>query len=461
MSATHRMNGRHREFRTVCVLALSGLLLAEAVMAQTTDQPPKNPIDQALQQEVDRAKLQASLAEEQQKKAEAERKELEAQLPKATAKGTEGSVTVGGGAGYYAELLAYSTLQSASKIVVGRIRDKVAGKTVILTDQFDMAANDTLWQSISLKLDDFDDLFTKLKQRYPIDLARPLDTKTLETPAALLVGPAILGAAADIAAFFRVSREITGRTVTLSSRALVADVASHLAPACGGVVIPALRVGAANSLVQRLRSLQKQSHEAAARRDKVRVQLKADQANLDRVNTRLTAKRAELEKLTKEKPGQEETKAVQKAVEDLETELLQPANLVTRWTRISDELDKAVQAFDAFEGTLLSRPAGSGLSPIETVAAVDQIRDLGDKGEVLYVGIASQGAEIEITKSAWTSGRISYVGGSVVTFFLISGGGAYLASGSLPGCRTDSFKGRGGSTGLRLPGSTAAAGSTP
>ena len=55
----------------------------------------------------------------------------------------------------------------------------------------------------------------------------------------------------------------------------------------------------------------------------------------------------------------------------------------------------------------------------------------------LYVGIAGQGGEVQITKSIWTGGRISYIGGSTSVYFLTDGAGVLYAAGA----KSDYLKG--------------------
>jgi hypothetical protein len=433
---------------------LGGLLLlspflTETTMAQTTTTPttptptPTSPEIEELRRQVERAELEKKLTE-------FERAELVAKLPTSQTKGPDGSVTLKDGAGYYAELLAYGTLRTTAAAIAEEVKSKITGKTVVLSDQFDLATNDTLWQLIDSRLTDFDGRLQALIDRYQAnDGSGGINVTEVEAvPAAALVAlPAILGAASDIAAFFRVNREITGRAVKLSNRALLAEMAKALL-AQGPVVVPSLRVGATGSLVTRLSALQEKRRKVNEIRTAVRKHIAPDPVRLEQLTTQLTAKRAELAELRKAGAPAATIQVVTQEAQRIETDRVREATRIDRWKRATDEIDPVLQEFTALETTLTSRPAGQAQSPLEAVAGVDVIRSLGGNGKTLLVSIESQGAEIEVTKTAWTSGRISYIGGSVVSFFLLDDKGTLQAAGTIPQHRAASFRGAKGATAL-------------
>jgi hypothetical protein len=428
---------------------LFSLFQTETTMAQ--DNSNQTPATQTPDPELDALKRQVERAKLEKELAEAQRAAFDAQLPKTQTKGPEGNVTLQAGAGYFSEILAYRTLSDTSTKIFDLVKNKLTDP-VILTDQLDVSTNDALWRLIDLKLTDFDGRFDNALNRYPLKADGSVDVVNAEAvPAALLAAPAILGAAADIAAFFRVNREITARTVTLSVRALLAEMAKKLLAENKQVLMPSLLIGGQGKLFTRLADLQTKRRTLADRREKIRDTIKPDPVLLEQLGKDLAAKREELAKVKEKDPKDPRIPGLENDVQDLDQRRADQARKVAAWKRATDEIDPLIQEFNALETTLTSRPTGQAQSPLEAVATVDVIRSQGAQAKVLYVSVVSQGAEVEITKTAWTSGRISYIGGSVVSFFLVSGGenGKLEASGMIPAHLSDSFKGSIGSGELR------------
>ncbi|MEP7012174.1 MAG: hypothetical protein ABJC13_17770 [Acidobacteriota bacterium] len=259
----------------------------------------KDPRITELEAEVARATLEKNLATLRKEAAEAQQAELVATLPKTTTKGVTGDVTTKDGAGYFAEILAYRTLKVASGQVAEATKGKTSEKTVVLTDQFDLAANDALWQLIDLKFSDFEKRFTwLLDTRYKPKDDGSFDLTTQQGGILALVAlPAILGAAADIAAFFRVNRDLIGRLVTLSSRALLAEMAAAVRVNCKEVIIPGFHVGGQGLLYKRLGDLQGLRQRTAELRAKLQDQIKPNASEVDRQSADLKAAEQKLEKL--------------------------------------------------------------------------------------------------------------------------------------------------------------------
>jgi hypothetical protein len=448
MRARESIRHKGLRHRVAVAVLLAAAVAPEAIMAQQQGESAANPEIKALQAEVERAKLEKELAEAQQLAAEAARKELEAGLPKSATKGAEGSLTVGGGGGYYAELLAYKALENSSVSLGETLKADLDDQTVVLTDLVDLDKDDVLWQIIDAKLTDFEGRFDALDKQFPsrTDDKEKVDVTKLELAATALVAlPAMLGAAADIAAFFRVNREIAGRTVTIGNRSLLASVAGAIKRKSprARVIVPNLRMNATNSLVNRLSETQKKRREAVRKREAIRLELAFDPSQKENLTAGLTAKRVELERLTKANASAPQLQKVEGEIEKLSRELTGIANKEAMWARISEQFSAVITAFDSLEATLTSRAAGQALSPLEAISTIDAIRSLSSK-KVLVVGLASQGAEMEITKSAWTSGRISYIGGNVLSYFLISDTGEVEAAGTRSSHVADSFKGKDG-----------------
>lgn len=430
----------------------------EITMAQDSEEPttePTNPALMPLEEELARLDLEKKIAERKKEIAEAEQATREAKLPETDTEGLEGTVTLQDGAGYYSEILAYRTLSKTSDNLADKVRKSLENETVVLTDEFDLSQNAALWEIIHGKLKDFEQRFDALLKQYPLRDDGTIDMTKPETLlAAATVIPAFLGAAADIAAFFKVNREIKARTVSLSNRALLSEVAHAILPQEGQngatILIPSLRIGGKGKLTAKLEDLRGKRREAAARREKIRDQLDLDPVRLEKLTKKLASKEAEKAKLEGTGDDPAKVAALEQEIQQLTEERLPLSRRAARWKEITEQFDPLIQAFDALDSTLTTRPSGEGQAPLEAVATIDVIKGQTPAPWLLYLEVVSQGAEIEITKSMWSSGRISYIGGSVVAYFLLDGDGKLISSGALPRHLASSFKGRRGAQTLSM-----------
>ncbi len=388
-----------------------------------------NPELKNLQDEVDRLSLEQKKAEALKAIAEANKAAVAASLPATETKGKTGSVTVDDKAGYFAELMAYSTLSDSACSIDEMLQKEVKGKTVVVTAQVDLSQQAALWELVHLKLgrfqDDFDYLISQFdKQGEPVKK----EFQPESVGAAAITLTSLLGAASDIAAFFRVDRELKGRDVTLSERALVADVAGQLE--AEEVLVPDLAVAGDRPLVHQIERAQERKAEIAVRLDAISTRLAATEVDREQ-------KKTEWEKLKKEKASADQVAQAKKAFEAA-------GGTVEKLKRRETRFETVITAFDSFMNALGTAPAAGGKSPLEMVAAVDLVRG-NENALLLYLDIASQGAELHISKSAWRSGRVSYIGGSVAVFFLVDQKGLVKMAGSMPRSATSSFEGREGS----------------
>ncbi len=423
------------------LVLVSLLCTPEATMAQettpadeeTTEPSDTNPELKALQDKVARLTLEKQRAEALKAIAEANKAALSAALPDTDATGKEGDVTVDDKAGYYAELMSYSTLTASAAEIGEALKSDIEGKTVVVTDQTDLPQQAALWEVIHLKVSRFQDDFDHLVERFDENAQLKSGVRTESVAVTATILTSLLGAASDIAAFFRVDREIKGRDITLSERALVAEVARHLT--AEKIKIPDLAVAGDRPLIHQLNAAQTKKGEIVVRLEAARPQLARATQDRDQ-------KKAIWEKLKKDKAPAEEIEGAKKAFDSA-------AATVVEWTRKVTRFETVITAFDAFVNALSTAPTAGAKTPLETVAVVDLVR--GDENALLlYLDIPSQGAEIHITKSAWRSGRVSYIGGSVAVFFLVNQKGEVLAAASLPRSAAASFQGKKGSDTLPL-----------
>lgn len=408
-------------------------------MAQTNEEPTDvveeettNPALKELEDEVARLTLEQQRAEALKAIAEANQAAFTASLPSTETTGKAGDVSIGDGAGYYGELLAYYTLSLGAEDISDRVAKNVEDKTVIVTDQQDLSEQAALWEVIQLKTQHFQDEFDRLNERFDKD-GEPtgLDTESLTATAVTLT--ALLGSAADIAAFFKVDREIKNRTVTLSERALVAEVARLLE--AGEVLLPDLALQGDRELINQLNAAQDQ------KRNEIETRLEAIQNKLVTATKKRDGLKTRWEKLKADKAPKADIEAAKKS---LDAEQATVTELTNRKTRF----ESVITAFNAFFNALTTAPAEGAKSPLETVAVVDLVR-AHSEALLLYVDVPSQGAEIHVAEGVFKS-QISYVGGSVAVYFLVDQKGKVLAAGSLPYNESASFKGKEGSQTLPM-----------
>lgn len=392
--------------------------------------------NERLAEEVARARLERDLVV-------ANRERLLAELPQGTAKGLAGEVTLKEGAGYYAEVLAYRALGAAAEGVAEAVRERVRGRPVILTDQPDLLAHDGLWRLLDGKLRGFEAQVADIFREYRKPDGRP-NFEVLQSAAVAGALPGVLGAASEVAAFFRVNRELTGRAVRLASSAALAEVAARL-PEAAGVWLPGFPGRATDdSLVERLRRLLDSRRELLALRVAFESRYTSDptyRATLDQQLATLTAERDRL-RSAGDSAALAEVEKRRKVVVDERTPVVADQE---RFERIQRRFDPLTTEIAAFAEALTARSAGAAASPLEIVSDVDAVRALGPETLLLHLAIVSQGAEVHVTKTAWTSGHIAYVGGCVLQFLLLDPTtGRLLASGLVPAHRAESFKARRG-----------------
>ena len=425
------------------LFVLSLITTPEVAMSQEaqneTETPAKvetNPELKDLQDEVKRLELEKQRAEALKAIAVANQAAVAAELPATEATGKEGKATIDDGAGYYAELVAYGTLGKSAASIAGAVKDQVAGQTVILTDKADLSSEAALYEVIELRVGRYQDEFERLEAQFEEDGSRkapdavPEGLRTESLAATALTVTSLLGAASDIAAFFKVDREIKARTVSLSKRALMAEVAGVLVGPGGGaakVLLPELTLDGERELLSIIEAAQ------TTKSTKIEPRLRAVERLVAKATEDRDAAKDALAKLKKDKAPAAE-------IAEAGVILRQAEAALDQLTADKTRFEAAVNGFNAFVDALSTAPTGGGKTPLEAVAIVDLMRS--DSGaRLLYLDIPSQGAEIQVVESFWSSANISYIGGSVVVYFLLDQTGSVLVSGTIPRHGAASFKG--------------------
>jgi hypothetical protein len=340
-----------------------------------TETPPESEEAKRLQEKKTLAELRRDIAV-------AEKKELEAKLPASDSKGLDGKTTLADKAGYYAEILAYRTLSDTAAEISKQLGGEVTQRSVILVDTLDFNHDLATWDIIHLRLTGFDQTFDRL-------LSQTEETPVTESvaPAVSLLAalPSLLGAASDVMSFFRANRTLTGRAVTVSNEALLAEAARHLKGVAKRVVLPGYRLGGSGELVKLLASVQAKRQRAAARHDQLKETLPADE-----------------------------------------------------WKKMEPQF-QVIAGFDDFLNGITKLPAAGGDSPLDAAVRVDWIRT-DPEARILYLKVVSQGGDVETVEKKLGKDRITYLAGTVVVFFLVDTESIVLASGSVPRHHTERFR---------------------
>lgn len=395
----------------------------------------------ALEKEVEIAKQKQQLAEAKQAEAEALKAAAEAKLPSTQTTGLPGTVTVKEGAGYYAEILAYEAVEDSAKEIAKKLKSKISNGSLIILGQPDLAEEAALWNLLKIKLDAVTQALDNSIEKYPNGgQDYELETRESLLPA-LAAAPAILGAAADIAAFFKTNRTIAARKITINEQALISAVANkiqteHESPI---IILPERDLTGEGELLTGIHELMKKRSELLAIKEVLNSRFgEAIKANVDAL-TRLKAKKTVLnKKIDKAIADDKDTTKLLEELQQLEVDMDNLGVYERNRTKVITDLDKEITAADELISAFTEKTADK-LSPLESVAAFEQIKKVPN-AKLLYLLTVSQGGEIETSQSTFSQGRVSYIGGAVISYVLTENDGKYLYSGNERKIRTATFK---------------------
>lgn len=411
--------------RTILILILGGLLMTTSdLRAQTNDGDSPDTTTEETDPIVEALERRKKIAELEKAIAEAEKAKLAAKLPTTEASGITGSVTFGEGSGYFAEMLAYQAMVDVAKLVAEDIGAPVPqGQKILVVTADDLARSAQLWEIANARVEDANLRIRALIDKYPADY-------TFATPeavaAALTTASAVLGAAADIASFFRSDLAVTARTVNVTTTALVAETAAGLSGKGWQPVLPGSSLQK-TTLLGKIETLLASRRDLADRRRELEENVQEDLQKLAQANLDLETAKAELAKAKAAKPADASTiAAAEQKVRDLQQAILPLAIKKGRWDKVASEIDAMLAATDVLVKALLEGAEGKP-SAVEAVAAAD-VAKADPAVKILRLETSSQGGEMHVSKSTWRT-RLTYVGGIAVSYLLLDHGGAVSKSG--------------------------------
>lgn len=435
--------------------------------------------DNASNPDLLRAEQEKAKAEAEKAAAEAEKARFAATLPPVATKPLDGKVDIDDKAGYYSQILAHESAIEAAMKVADRVATKVDGVNIIyLVKQPDYLRGGLQLTEIDKRLDLFENAFNALDSRYrlvngafTINEASPL--------VALSAIPAAIGAVADVAALFRVDRNIKGKETGVTDDSMLAAVAGALrkntTTAGIAVIRPGLNTTPNPGILIRVQTLRTKSELIALRVasmrsaligigtqiEKVERKISTAQAKVTALDTGAAAERSairdEIKRLNDlfektDKPD-ERTRlgnavAAQKAdlvslatrtqtaaegfakeIADAQEALIGPKDQKAQGEFAVQQLENLVKAYSAFCDKLMTVPDGATASPLTQLAEIAMLRGAAATARILTVSVNGQGGEVETRKSIWTSGKVYHRAGVACAFSLFLANGEVTEAG--------------------------------
>lgn len=417
-------------------------------LSQESDVEDTNTEQDEIDEELERLKKERALVDEEKAIAEAKKEIAEAERDTAAAgrsqsetDGLEGDVSLETDTtklGYFAEVLAYRSLADSADAIDEMVRTRTAQleideENIVIAKTLSSIEHSALWKLIDIKLGEFGDHFENLREAYG-DQPKHAAQGTISLSSGLDSVSAGLGGLADIAAFFKTNTKLFARDVDLDNQALVAEVAMRLLEEKDNkkfrVFLPELDTEGTGSLFVYLHKLVKERGELTSLLNSLEEKYAKDVTAHKRISTRISGKEKELNSLRGAKPPVPEK--ISKAEKELEalTKSREPYEENNqRWKDSSSAIKRATNSFDQFYAKITSPPKAGDKSPMEVVAAIDALKTKAGS-LFLSIQVVSDGAEVGVTESIWTGGRVNYIGGTVSVYFLTKGQGEVLGAGS-------------------------------
>lgn len=464
---------------SIAGLAMCGAtsVAAQTVEADATDAPtpataPTDPTLAAMQLERDREKADQ---ERIQAKLAAEKARIEYALlgvPQSDTKGVDGSVKVENAGGYYADILAFDAMSEISKSIACAVKVTTSTEAsntsglskIVLTDTLNYGPATVLYTVLETRMTTINDRLGALLSDNSINIAalpvvpgqsHSLNGANQSFLAVLGLIPGLLGVAREASQFFQTERTISGRVIEVKQATLEVSIAKYLLAndkGCTGaksgheykIVLPGIATNESNeSLFKRFKTLSERSAELV----KKKISIDNNAAVLLKVETDLK-KVAEANIVNLKKSLAAATTAGDTALMtnlksqiDVQEKIVKTrdeasAVIKANQKQVMDPIDQALTAAEALM-TVLTTANDAGKTPLQVTAIVDQIA--GGNTYMLSADIASMGSELQITKKSW-NGKVGYLGGSVVTYVLVSKDGVLMSADQLKSVKTSRFK---------------------
>ncbi len=443
-------------------IATVGLIAMTGGIAMAEEQNDEVKTEQELQieqanarkavSEADKAASDAAKAASDARKAEidAERAAVLATLPTTETKGLQGTVTAEGD-DYYPTHLAHKALDTASTNIASDISQigRIQTYDLFLVGSLDVQAAASKWRFIDAQLSVIEAGADSVIESMQAD-GSFLYTSDESPFAALGLGltalPQILGGIADIAAFFKVninSRAIATKAGKGSLDALIVKKlldSGEKAPKA--IFVPGLSMSRENALTKRISKLASKLAQLRSKKDEIIIAAAAAAKDSD---LNIKAHDAKIAKLTADIAKETDEEKKKSLEEELVTEKFKKGNeeIQVKFAKsVSDQKGaRLTQLIDEGEKliTALTTPGDDKLSPLQKADPIAAL--ISSKNPALLTTIlVSQGGARQEKTSAFSSGKLSYLGGVVVTFQVTDRDGKILKIGSYSFLETQAMK---------------------
>ena len=456
----------------VLVVALGFLSLA---VAQEENNESKDAADKELVRIRDQTKLEAEIAK---LKAEtAQHRKAEAEAKGSDKKGLEGIVDLGEGAGYFAAVLAYESIDMAAEEIAKDMEGKLDSMTM-LTTMPNLNEAWATWEAVNIKIKASKQAvenFTMLVGKWNNELCNKPDSSFLETllfdgannvqelldsnvfslisstsnaaGIELIGAKSTLGALADVFSFFRTNKTLRAYALESNDRVLLAKVAEKLLATKKQIVAPELYVGRGDWAQKQMAPLLDQYAQVGQLQRKILFCNATVAAKIKKLRNDLAAIKKNEESADKtEVAARVEQLEAALGLEQLRSDVLSfVKGTVEEGTT---EIQKAIDDLSIY---MITPSESSPITPLEIIAIIDRIQGKQPSvSHILFLNIIDQGGEVHLTKSVWTGGGVSYIGGSTVVYFLATPDGELKAAGTKTKYAAGTYGNRRGVKGLKL-----------
>jgi hypothetical protein len=408
-----------------------------------------------LQKQKEIAQAQKDIAVAQKESAEAQKAAIEATFPKGETKPLAGEITTDANKfGYIAELVAYRAMKESAECV-GREIDKsplspdpakilIVGERgfakgdlplLQLDKQFklframlgeQLRKNDALLEQSEVALPEAPSIIELegLPPEGPSVSELEAFPAAAITPALMLI-PAVASSVADIVGYFPVNYDIKGQDFELGSDAIIAIVAGEIRK--HHVYILNFNMIDDSDIVDRFINLITEKQKLAETKERLESQVVGPTASeIDTTTGEIAKLEAELKEL-KEDEGEEKRKHLENQIKESKDLLESKKELLDGANAAVAESESLGKALGDFLTSVTSTPDDKTPSLLAQAALRNHIRKQGIT-HILHLKILSSGGEAITKKRLWSSGETAYIGGSAISYILVTSEGRVVSS---------------------------------
>lgn len=406
------------------------ILTIGLLSAQTTE---------ALNLELNNTIITTKILQEQAKQLQAQRDMQEAkkgiiEATKITSKSSDikGTVTVDDKAGHYAEIMVYGTMIKSAEDFGEQVNKheefKKKKPVILIIDSLDYATSDVVAINTEIQINYFNTLVNERYNELKGFEEELKDSKKSSPLNVLSISANLISVVADIASFFKTDVDIKGRTVNIDTVALTAAMAKQ---------ITKYEVYLANMRsINRDSSLIKVFSDAIVKVGKIQQlegYIDRDIAEpLRKANKIHIGKISELETEIKKQTALNTSEAnatIEKIKKKIVVEKAKIEKNNIPLNKIIEQFKKDKLAIDTFAefGKKITNSKEGESSLLVSAVIRSEIKRL-KATHLLYPRLVSSGGDIFTSKNSFSSGKIGFMGGSVISYILTDLNGRVVMS---------------------------------